>query len=378
MSVHDDIQAAAYSYLAFDLPIIPLCSWNHRGCSDRHLERCQSPGKAPVLKNWTSHKETTEEELEEWFGINRYANIGLVLGQTASYNLVGVDIDGDLGEQTFMEVSKDKEVPHTWEFTSGNGRRLLYQIPMNIVTKKNKIAWKQGHEELAFIANGQQTVLPPSKHPSGRIYSWIEGHSPEECDLAVAPKWIIDIVRVEQQSDEPEDLPFEAAGKPGKPIQLSEPVVAEENMNEIGEGNRSNQLTRLVGSLCAKRVLSKEVILQTALQQNELYCKPPLSKGEVEAMVDTIYAKEMEKHKKIIQRQRNRQEMHPSALADKFLLQKNNAGVFWKYNESKGKMYRTSSTQGPWVMLSQDAATAEIHEFLTDIDAALALSLIHI
>ena len=94
MSVHDDIRDAAYSYLAFDLPIIPLCSSNHRGCSENHVERCKTPGKVPLITKWTEHKSTSEEDLEGWFHSNRFINIGLVLGQTDNYNLVGVDIDG--------------------------------------------------------------------------------------------------------------------------------------------------------------------------------------------------------------------------------------------------------------------------------------------
>ena len=371
MSMHDDIRDAAYSYLAFDLPIIPLCSHNHRGCSDKHVEKCKTPGKVPLIAQWTKHLDTTEDDLEEWFTSNRYSNIGVVLGQTLNYNLVGIDIDGDMGEQTFQEVSREKEIPHTWEFTSGNGRRLLYQLPMGVQTKKNRVAWKEGHEELAFMATGQQTVLPPSMHASGRQYKWIEDHSPQDCDLAEAPDWIIELVKIEGSVilEGPEDLP---PGVGGKALQLSTPVVAEESMINVGEGGRSNALTRLVGSLCAKRVLSKEVILQTALQQNKLYCNPPLGESEVVAMVESIYNSEMAKHQKFLDRQRKKEETHPAALAEKFETQLNNAGIYWKYNETKGRMYRTKNSEGPWVMISQEASTAEIHAFLMEIDGSLA------
>lgn len=75
MGQRDQIQDAAYSYLSLDLPIIPLCSYNHRGCSDKHKETCKSPGKRPVLPDWTNHLTTTEDELEEWFERNKYIPI---------------------------------------------------------------------------------------------------------------------------------------------------------------------------------------------------------------------------------------------------------------------------------------------------------------
>jgi len=364
MNSYEEIKDAAYSYLNFDLPIIPLCSHNHRGCSDNHKERCQSPGKAPILKQWTQHKSTDEDDLEEWFNSNRYINIGLVLGQTDNWNLVGVDIDGELGEETFQQVSKDHKVPATWEFTSGNGRRLLYMLPDGLKTKKNKIAWSEGHEELAFIAHGQQTVLPPSVHHSGRTYTWMDGHAPFECDLAMAPDWIVQLVQVQDQA---EDLPWATDG-----VKLSTPVVLEEFNNTSFEGGRSDHMTRFVGSLCAKRTISKDVIKQTAMQQNIIFCKPPLTEGEISAMVESIYESEMQKHQKMLQTQRRRQELHPLALAELFEAKLNNTGVFWIYNQTKGKMYRTTTAQGPWIMLEDEIAYTELSAFIADLDASLA------
>lgn len=365
MSVYEDIRQAAESYIAFELPIIPLCSHNHRGCTDIHKERCKSPGKTPLLKGWTSHMVTTDNELEQWFSTNKYINIGLRLGQSDSFNLIGIDIDGELGEKTFKAVSEGKNVPHTWEFTSGNGRRLIYQLPAGVVTRKNRFVWQEGHEELAFLAEGQQTVLPPSQHNNGKIYSWIEGHSCLDCDIAYAPPWLVELVRL-HDPDTPEDLPFGDA--------QSTPVVLEENTKKISEGGRSNHLARLAGSLCAKRTISKEVIFDTLMQQNLKYCDPPLSEAEVEAMLDTIFESEMSKHQKILQKQRRREEMHPAALTERFMTVLNNSGTFWKYNETKGQLYETQATQGPWSIISRDMAISRIHAFLLETDASMAKS----
>lgn len=365
MSQYDDIREAAESYLNFDLPIIPLCSHNHRGCSDKHKERCKTPGKAPILKDWSNHHDTTYEELEEWFSRNKYINLGLVLGQTENWNLVGVDIDGELGETVWTKLSKDRSQPETWEFRTGGGRRLLYMLPEGLVTKKNKVEYAIGHEELAFIAQGQQTVLPPSVHPSGKQYEWIK--SPFEVDIAMAPDWIIDLVKVESKTRAgAEDLP-NFYGE-----EQSVPVVLEENEQTIRDGSRSDKMARFVGSLCAKRNLPKATVLETSLAQNKLYCNPPLDENEIIAMVESIFNSEQKKHQKIVAQQRKRRELHPAALAEMFITKQNNQGIFYKYFQERGKLYYTDTTKGPWIMLTDEQIKADIHSFLLEQDATLA------
>jgi P4 family phage/plasmid primase-like protien len=355
----------AEAYLNFELPIIPLCSHNHRGCSDIHKEKCKTPGKAPILKQWSKHATTTEDEVEGWFNSNRYINLGLVLGQTQDWNLVGVDIDGQLGETTFQELSRQQTVPDTWEYITGGGRRLLYMLPMGLKTKKNKVDWKEGHEELAFLAQGQQTVLPPSVHPSGKLYQWTDGHSPFDIDIADAPQWIIDIVQenLNKSVDNIENLPN---------FEQSRPVVLEENEQDLIEGNRSNGLTRLVGSLCAKRNLPMDTIVATTMNWNIQHVKPPLPESDVRAMVQSIWDSEMTKHQQMLARQRRRQELNPAALTELFVAKQANEGIFYKYFQDRGRLYQTNNINGPWTMCSDEQVKADIHTFLQEQDAALA------
>lgn len=365
LSIHDDIKNTAISYANLGIPVIPLCSYNHRGCSEKHKNKCKSPGKSPVLQDWSNHTETNIADVENWFASNRYGNIGVVLGQTAYFNLVGVDIDGALGEELFNELAQTNDFPMTWEFTTGNGRRLLYLLPDGVDSKKHKVAWKEGHEELAFIAQGQQSVLPPSVHPSGKTYAWLDAQSPMDMDCTPAPQWIVDLVQP--------DLAARIEKKSTGTI-ASTPVVLEENMESIEDGNRSNHMARFVGALCAKRTVPQEVILQTALIQNETFCKPPLEQYEIENMVNSIWNSEMQKHQAMLDKQRKRQEMHPAAMAELFEAELNNKGVFWTYNDKQGKMYCTSLERGPWRQMSQTEADAEISNFITMLDASMAVT----
>lgn len=119
-------------------------------------------------------------------------NIGLVLG-TGS-RIIGIDIDGSLALEMLQELC-DGDTPETWMFkTPGNevGRRLLFRVPDNVEKVSKWVKTLEGeHSEIAFLGDGQQTILPPSIHPNGKPYKWIKGHTPTDIDLADAPEWML-------------------------------------------------------------------------------------------------------------------------------------------------------------------------------------------
>ena len=116
--------------------------------------------------------------------------MGIVLGEASG--LVRVDVDGPGGEEILAEFSNG-DLPTTLEFTSGRengGRGLLYAVPPGLKLKTTTIRDEE-KQELRFQANGAQTVMPPSRHPDGAVYSWKEGRSPAELRPALMPAWLI-------------------------------------------------------------------------------------------------------------------------------------------------------------------------------------------
>jgi P4 family phage/plasmid primase-like protien len=373
MNQNDVITEAAYGYLSLDLPIIPLCSCDHRGMSERHKQRCKAPGKSPILKQWTKHKATTEEHLTDWFSSTPNSNLGLVLGQTENWNIVGVDIDGEKGEQTFQEMCKGMAVPDTWSYVTGGGRRLLYQLPDGLVTKKNKISCGPGHEEVAFIATGQQTVIPPSIHPSGKLYQWEDGCSPFDCDMAMAPKWIEDIIRADNRKSG--DNPFKDVEDIPQTFNLNEqsPPVTEDDFNKkVSEGGRSDHLAKLVGSWCANKKNTKADVYSKAMETNVNNFTPPLPEGEVQAMVDSIYESEQLKREEKAKKRQERQEMSINALAELFLKDQFEQGIHWRYYAERDKFYKTSLDQAPWNLQTDAQVDLAAELFLKSVDPQLA------
>ena len=167
------LEAALQTYLPAGLSITCCCDPDHVAVGRKHGKECASPGKAPVhpWKKLQEQLPTAPQVERQW---ERYpiGNVGCVLGQASG--LVRVDVDGQGGEAALQEWSEG-DLPATWEFrSSAAGRGLLYRWPREQPCQTVTQSSPDGaHVELRLQGNGAQTVLPPSRHPSGTLYTWV-------------------------------------------------------------------------------------------------------------------------------------------------------------------------------------------------------------
>lgn len=382
-------------YTGMGLPIIPLCSANHQGMTSGHRERCKAPGKMPLIRGWQQHKETSLDQAMEWLQTWPTANIGLPLGANSGY--VGVDIDGSEGEQIFQQMSRG-DIPETWEYTTGAGRRLLYTIPVGMKTKKVKQAGKGTHQECAIMCNGQQTVLPPSKHHTGRVYEWCAGKSPEDIDCAMAPQWMIDLIRLEDRPAMTFNL---ATPKKIEPINPLDPVRLREEftpsgmsdfdhnipgvtvppsgvlpppkqeeeiseallVNSIPEGQRDNTMTKIIGSFMAKmRGLGKQTILNVSLMHNEKFCVPPLPEEAIIQKVDHLWELEEVKTQQYKDAKESRKGFNPMDIAQAALNLLEAEGYCIKLQAGGGIIWHCKKDKGPWQPM--DMKSGELHSLI--------------
>lgn len=341
--------------------IIPLCSANHKGMTPSHIKGCQSPGKRPLVSKWSEIKNVSNEQFKTWSEQFPTANWGMVLGQTLSYNLVGVDIDGDEGEQYWNELIKDKVVPATVEFTTGAGRRLLYQLPYGLETKKQKTTLDGNHAEVAFCCQGQQTVIPPSVHHTGRVYEWVPGKSPFEIDIAQAPQWIIDLVSINGGN---------GIGTT-KDKAKSTKVTSREMKSKVSEGGRNNQLARLMGSMIARTDMSLEVAIAAAQGLNETQFEPPLPDDEVVATVTSVWEREQRRKDQRERKQMDADEMAPVNLARLFIADMEEQGIYFRYYAERDMFYIAELQTPPWKYISNAKLEAYISAFLRGIASKL-------
>lgn len=186
--------AAGCRYLELGWSALPFCSSDHLGCGRNHGKRCQSPGKTPLLGEWDQWKVYQSQRIPDWlldheFKNHPNANVGIVLGEISG--LVGIDVDGPGGRDLLLELA-DKNVPKTLCFQTANGFRLLYALAAGEEPPRSCKLAASGPRpgRLEVLGNGHCSVMPPSRHRSGKSYAWVVGFSPEERDAAPVPSWL--------------------------------------------------------------------------------------------------------------------------------------------------------------------------------------------
>lgn len=263
----DEALAAALAYAARGWSVLSLCPPNHQGVGRSH-RGCCSPGKRPFFPTaaepasgeWKEYqaRRAKPDEIRAWFDRNPRINVGVALGPVSE--LVGIDVDDEDGDTLLAELAGG-DLPPTWEYTTGKGRRLLYRLPPGVVVV-NQAFRRPGTEIeiLRFMSQGGQVVLPPSVHPNGSVYRWKEGRSPDDGPAADVPAW----------------LRGEAKREGGTATRPTDGEL-------ITEGGRNNYLISLAGAM-RKRGADEGVIAAALHATNESRFDPPLETSEVDSV----------------------------------------------------------------------------------------------
>jgi hypothetical protein len=164
-------------------------------------------GKSPD-GSWKRFQQiaANEDTIRHWFRQNPERGVGVVVGSVSG--IVAIDIDSPEANGRLLEISRG-DLPSTWlmETTPGQKWRLLYRLPPGEAPRR-QILWRDANgKELAIMGDGSQVVMPPSRHPLGHHYRWIEGGPDLMPDgPAMAPQWLMDLI------GEPEANLFEEPG----------------------------------------------------------------------------------------------------------------------------------------------------------------------
>lgn len=354
MNSTNNIHNEALFYVKRGLPIIPICPPDHEGMSEQHKKECSSEGKASIVTGWPERKKTTEDDLSEWFRQNPKINIGVPLGQASG--MVGIDIDGRVGEKLLKELS-DGDTPNTLEYTTGKGRRLLYSLPQGLATKKYKHKEHEKGQEFAILCSGQYTVLPPSVHVNGRVYKWVKDRGPLDLTIAPAPEWVLDKIIPGR-----DDLGLWSKDEGDTSMS---PAVTDKDYTEIvPEGHRSVRLTKLAGSMIRRGVPEAEV-LSFLMYWNRDHCVPPIEKAAIEKMVAHISTKEQAK--KTQKKSRKTKELFDSdTFVSLFLSTQKDLGYSWKYSEDVGSFYCCDDAIGPWFRMEPLYVRSLVRKLIRD------------
>jgi hypothetical protein len=167
-----------------------------------------TPGKQwkrPSIK-WQDHETclVTQPVFESWFAGYRGFNLGTLTGKASTrvidgnlYKLAVMDMDTYKGPET-MDWWRTQLITHNdgmdietaIQITGGGGEQRFYWVPFNW---DRVTVCKWPHIRVDMRIDGGFVVLAPSRHTSGQNYAWMDGMAPYEIDIAIAPKWLLDV-----------------------------------------------------------------------------------------------------------------------------------------------------------------------------------------
>jgi hypothetical protein len=120
--------------------------------------------KAPQLKGWQKLR-LDKNELEDFF--DEDSNVGILVGKPSG-NLTDVDLDckqARLLAPSFLPLTKrihgrkSRRFSHYWYYSKS-------------AIKPEKFSDLKGESLVEIRSTGQQTICPPSRHPSGEVLRW--------------------------------------------------------------------------------------------------------------------------------------------------------------------------------------------------------------
>lgn len=155
--------------------------------------------KRPALVTWRDLESglAPEEQFQQWYGpkgehVSR-SNIGVITGR-ASGGIFVVDLDWHShpeAAQWWAEMQAQAatagDLITAQQTTGGGGKQLLFRAPKDWSPPTNKTPIG-----VDIRGEGGFAVLAPSRHESGRQYSWDDGLAPWEIGIADAPRWLCD------------------------------------------------------------------------------------------------------------------------------------------------------------------------------------------
>jgi putative DNA primase/helicase len=223
---------SALTYLARGWSVFPL------------QPRTKEPYTGFPLKEYQRSKRADEAKLQKWW-VEHWpdANIGICTGAISGFFVLDVDVT-----DSHNTLLLDKSLTLTVE--TGRGYHMYFQLPDFPVGNRAGLL-----TNVDIRGDGGYVVAPPSIHPSGEVYRWVD----PDAEIAPAPEWLLDMLRPDPTPARATAVPLEYANRVGGG--LLEHYVAAALRNEIdfvasaSDGTRndtlyiaSQNLGQLVGS----------------------------------------------------------------------------------------------------------------------------------
>jgi hypothetical protein len=209
--------------------------------------------KVPLTEHGFQDASTDSEAVLAWWTRWPEANIGMPTGETSGVVVLDVDVQHG-GAGTLAKLEREHgRLPATVEVLTPSGGRHYWFSHRPLKSTAGTLG--EGVD-----TRGGYVVLPPSVGENGRPYKFLHRR-----DRAELPDWIVELVDGDKRRN--------GSAAPVEGV--------------IPEGRRRQELFSLAGSM-RRRGMSAEEILAALVVVNEKRCRPPLARGELEALASDV------------------------------------------------------------------------------------------
>ncbi len=242
--------------------------------------------KRPAV-SWKQYQEKRPKwsEVKKWFASDKEQNIAIVCGQPSN-NLVVLDFDDVEVYPKFFEKHEDLE-KETLVARTGSGKRHVYlksdkPVPSFAIPQLN----------LEVRSDRNVVIAPPSKHPSGALYSFV---NPTVKQLITVTDLVASIWQkaaalgvktpselFEEEMGEWTDQPYEG---PDPPCirELSKGVKGPTD----GKGGKRNNASMRLASYWLKFQQIDPATVLKKLKRWNAFNKPPMPQAELKAILES-------------------------------------------------------------------------------------------
>ena len=147
---------------------------------------CKPRAKQPAVP-WRKLATADSKKLARWFQEMPDANWAIATGPVS--RIFVLDVDGEAGRASFLELRRKHGALDTLGVKTARGWHLYFRYPATGIVRNS--AGKLGRG-LDVRGVGGYALAPPSTHPDGTVYAWLDGQ--EEAPIAAAPQWLMEAI----------------------------------------------------------------------------------------------------------------------------------------------------------------------------------------